>query len=97
MGTDETLVECTTYHIQAPPEQIEALLSELNAVSVPDYLDYGGWVVDQKRLLAELQYRAISPEWFFSATTSLVDNALNSFLIDSGFEDPVLVVQMKTH
>jgi len=66
-------------------------------VSVPDYLDYGGWVVDQKRLLAELQYRAISPEWFFSATTSLVDNALNSFLIDSGFEDPVLVVQMKTH
>lgn len=97
MGLDEALVECTIYHIQAPPEQIQALLSELNAVSVPEDLNYEGWVVDQKRLLAELQYRAISPEWFFSATTSLVDKALNSFLIHSGFEDPVLVVQMKTH
>jgi len=96
MGSHEAVVERTTYYIQAPPEQIQTLLSELNAVPVPDYLNYDGWVVDQKRLLAELQYRAISPGWFFSATTTLVDNVFNSFLMDSGFQDPVLV-QTKRH
>jgi len=33
----------------------------------------------------------------FLSHNILVDKALNSFLIHSGFEDPVLVVQMKTH
>jgi len=94
-GSQKVVVASTLYQINAPPKEFQALLEELNAIIVPDYLNHEAWVVDQKRLLGSLQYRILSPDWYFSATSTSIDDVFNSFLTNTGFEDPVLVVEAK--
>lgn len=94
-GSQKVVVASTLYQINAPPNEFQALLEELNAVIVPDYLNHEGWVIDQKKLLGALQYRILSPDWYFSATSTSIDDVFNSFLTNTGFEDPVLVVEVK--
>jgi len=95
LGLQEVVIPSTLYQINAPTNELQALLEELNAIPVPDYLNHEGWIVDQKRLLVALQYRTLSPGWYFSATSTSIDSVFNSFLTNTGFTYPVLVVETK--